>query len=371
MKHVVSVVGARPNFMKIAPIDRALNRYSDFITHSIVHTGQHYDSAMSDAFFHDLDIRQPKWFLGVGSGSHASQTAAVMKGFESICLREQPHLVIVAGDVNSTIGAALTSVKCGIRTAHVEAGLRSFDRTMPEEINRIATDAIVDDFFVTEQSGVDNLIREGVNSSRIHYVGNTMIDSLLRVSPLADNATILKELHLEPKSYALVTLHRPSNVDDASQLSMFIELLNHVAKSLRVVFPLHPRTKASLEHEKLAPLHPSVLCLDPLGYINFVALMKHSALVITDSGGIQEETTALRIPCITARTTTERPVTVQMGTNTLVQPHLEALQAAVDSVISAPAVKGQIPHLWDGNAADRIADVIAMKIFGLPAKSNS
>lgn len=359
MKRILSVVGARPNFMKVAPIHRAFAAYCSQVSHAIVHTGQHYDAAMSDSFFADLDMPQPAYFLGVGSGSHAVQTAKVMTGFEQVCIEAKPDYVIVVGDVNSTIACALTSVKLGIRTAHVEAGLRSFDRAMPEEINRLATDAIADDLFVTEESGRTHLQREGVSPERIHFVGNTMIDSLHYALPKAERSDVLQRLGLTPRAYALITLHRPSNVDDRDQLQMLMHLLSDVATQLDIVFPVHPRTRKNLEAwGMLAELPKGIHLIDPVGYIDFLALMHQSRFVLTDSGGIQEETTALRVPCITARTTTERPVTVELGTNVLVPPSPDGITTAVDRVLRGDRREGTIPPLWDGRAAERIAAII-------------
>lgn len=359
MKRILSVVGARPNFMKVAPIHRAFQAYADTVNHQIVHTGQHYDAAMSDSFFADLDMPQPAYFLGVGSGSHAEQTAKVMTGFEQVCREAKPDYVIVVGDVNSTIACALTSVKLGIRTAHVEAGLRSFDRAMPEEINRLATDAICDDLFVTEESGRSHLLHEGVAADRIHFVGNTMIDSLHYALPKSEKSDVLRRHGLEPASYALITLHRPSNVDDQQQLRMLIDLLAETSRHCAVVFPVHPRTRKNIAAWGLAGgLPTNVLLIDPVGYVDFLALMKHSRFVLTDSGGIQEETTALGVPCITARTTTERPVTTELGTNVLVPPVVDGIRAAINQVVTGATRNGVVPPLWDGHASDRIAAII-------------
>lgn len=358
MKKILSVVGARPNFMKVAPIHRAFEPYRDTWEHHIVHTGQHYDASMSDAFFSDLEMPHPSWFLGVGSGTHAEQTARVMVGFEGVCKEAAPDHVIVVGDVNSTIACALVSVKLGIPTSHVEAGLRSFDRTMPEEINRMATDAIVDQLFVTEESGRTNLVREGIDLDRIHFVGNTMIDSLHYALPSAKLSSILESNNLIAGQYALVTIHRPSNVDDQSQLEVIMGTLTEISNTLPVVFPVHPRTQKNLKLWGIG-VPQSVKLIDPCGYIDFLALMMNSSFVVTDSGGIQEETTALGVPCITARTSTERPVTVEIGTNILVGASRQGILTAVAGVLAGSHSKGRIPELWDGRAAERIAGVIS------------
>lgn len=359
MKRILSVVGARPNFMKVAPIHRAFAAYSSEVTHEIVHTGQHYSASMSDAFFRDLDMPEPTHFLGAGSGTHAEQTGKVMVGFEAVCNETKPDYVIVVGDVNSTIACALTAVKLGIRTAHVEAGLRSYDRAMPEEINRLATDAICDDLFVTEESGRMNLLREGVDAHRIHFVGNTMIDSLHYALPKAMESDILQRIGMSHPRYALVTLHRPSNVDQPEQLQMLLQVLKEISSQIPLVFPVHPRTKANINALTVARDLPNTITLiDPVGYIDFLALMRGSAFVLTDSGGIQEETTALGIPCITARTTTERPVTAEIGSNILVPPVADGILAAVTSVLHGRIRQSQVPPLWDGRAAQRIASVI-------------
>lgn len=366
MKKIISVVGARPNFMKVAPIHRAFEKYSATISHLICHTGQHYDAAMSTAFFQDLDMPAPAFFLGVGSGTHAEQTARVMVEFEKICLAEKPDLVIVVGDVNSTVACVLTAAKLHIKTAHVEAGLRSFDRTMPEEINRIATDAICDYCFVTEQSGIDNLLHDGFDSSRVFFVGNTMIDSLHYALPKSKSSPILSTLGIEPGSYVLATLHRPSNVDTADQLAMLLRLFKQVSKSRNIVFPLHPRTKKNIENFGMSEMANSISGLhliEPQGYIDFLALVQSADFVMTDSGGIQEETTALGIPCLTLRTTTERPITTLLGTNILVQPEESAIIAELNSLLAGVRKSGSVPPLWDGKAGERITEIIASQIL--------
>jgi UDP-N-acetylglucosamine 2-epimerase (non-hydrolysing) len=362
VKNVISVVGARPNYMKVAPVHRAFERYGNTIQHSIVHTGQHYSQSMSDAFFQDLKMPDPVEFLDVGSCSHAEQTGKIMMRFEKVCLERKPDLVLVAGDVNSTIACALTSTKCGIRVGHIEAGLRSFDRSMPEEINRIATDAICDYCFVTEQSGIENLRREGFPAERTFFVGNTMIDSLHFAMPSARSCGMAHRLGLSRGKYALVTLHRPSNVDAPLQLRQILEILVDLSGRRHVVVPLHPRTRKNVDLfglQSVIDSAPALRVIEPLGYIDFLSLVLDADFVLTDSGGIQEETTALGIPCITMRTTTERPVTCEIGTNVLVRPEPCALRQAVADMLDKPRKKGALPPLWDGNAAVRIAETIA------------
>jgi len=361
MKKIISVVGARPNFMKVAPIHRAFQQYSSSVEHLIVHTGQHYDAAMSDAFFQDLDMPQPAVFLGIGSGSHAVQTAKVMVEFEKVCEDIKPDFVIVVGDVNSTVGCSLVSVKMCIPTAHVEAGLRSFDRTMPEEINRIATDSICDYWFVTEQSGLDELQKQGAPKDKVFFVGNTMIDSLHYALPRAKQSAFMKELGLMEKGYALITMHRPSNVDEPDQLKNLLLMLAELTDKRDIVFPVHPRTRKNISAFGLSEIienHPRLKLIDPQGYINFLSLMMNADFVMTDSGGIQEETTALGVPCLTIRTTTERPITTTLGTNILIQPEPNAIRQALSDIIHLPRKQGQIPPLWDGNTANRIAKII-------------
>ncbi len=359
---IISVVGARPNFMKVAPIHKALQKYSQ-INHLICHTGQHYDDNMSKIFFDDLELPKPDFYLGVGSGSHAEQTARIMIEFEKVLISEMPDLVIVVGDVNSTIACTLTAAKLGIKTAHVEAGLRSFDRTMPEELNRLLTDQIADYLFVTEQSGVDNLLREGINKDKIFFVGNVMIDSLMCYLPKAAESNIFNQLKLEREGYVLVTLHRPSNVDDPLNLVQIIQTLNQIANLRKVVFPVHPRTIKNINELPLqsfnhSTIHSRLLLTKPAGYIDFLALLKNAELVITDSGGIQEETTYLGVQCITVRNNTERPVTVEVGTNQLIGTDLTKVETAAELVLQGNRKKGKIPDKWDGHAAERIAAIL-------------
>lgn len=343
--------------MKVAPIDRAMREWSG-AKHSIIHTGQHYDAAMSDAFFHDLDMPAPARFLGIGSGTHADQTARTMIAFEKACSELEPDIVLVVGDVNSTLAAALVASKLGIPLAHVEAGLRSFDRSMPEELNRLATDSVSNYAFVTEPSATANLAREGWARERVFWVGNTMIDTLIHALAPARTLDVPLSMRLEPGHYALVTLHRPSNVDHLPKLRELVEYLHWLADQLPVVFPLHPRTRRRLEDSKLLPNlegHGAIHLTAPLAYLRFLSLLASARFVVTDSGGIQEETTYLRIPCITARTTTERPITCDLGTNRLCSPEPEALRTSTSHVIEHP-VEGTVPPLWDGHASERIVE---------------
>jgi UDP-N-acetylglucosamine 2-epimerase (non-hydrolysing) len=349
--HILHVVGARPNFMKAAPVMRALGKRAD-VRQTLVHTGQHYDKNLSDVFFSQLNMPEPDVNLEVGSGSHAVQTAEVMKRFEPVVLERKPDVVLVYGDVNSTVAAALVCSKLLIRVAHVEAGLRSFDRTMPEEVNRIVTDRLADLLFTPSEDGDVNLEREGVPADKIYRVGNVMIDSLVRLLPVAQQCP----RNGLPERYALVTLHRPSNVDDSASLRSILKSLLDVNEQLEVVFPVHPRTRQRIEQFgiNIDKLH----LLDPLPYIEFLSLQSRAAVVITDSGGIQEETTYLGVPCLTLRSNTERPVTVSMGTNVLVGQDLELLDSELARILEGKAKKGSIPPLWDGRAGERIAEVL-------------
>jgi UDP-N-acetylglucosamine 2-epimerase (non-hydrolysing) len=356
------VAGARPNFMKVAPLLRECEE-REGIRAILVHTGQHYNAELSDVFFRDLGIRPPDHALNVGSGSHAEQTAEIMRRFEPVCLAERPDVVVVVGDVNSTMAAALVAVKLAIPVAHVEAGLRSFDRTMPEEINRIVTDAVATWYFTTESSANENLRREGVPESRIHFVGNVMIDTLLSCRERAARSLILETLGLgngsgDPAPYGVVTLHRPSNVDDLEQLAGLVEALREIAADLRLVFPVHPRTSSALERLGRTQGFDGLHLVEPLGYLDFLQLMAHARVVITDSGGIQEETTILQVPCLTVRSTTERPVTVLCGWNRLVGTRPESLVAACWDVVAGGMRRGLRPPLWDGKASQRIVDIL-------------
>jgi len=360
------VVGARPNFMKMAPILDALKQYQHVET-VLVHSGQHYDQQLSDVFFEELGMRRPDVCLDVGSGRHGEQTARVLERFEAFLTAGAGSgggfdRVIVVGDVNTTMAAALASVKLGVPVAHVEAGLRSFDRSMPEEINRIVTDSVSDMLFVSEPAGMDNLRREGHEEHDLHLVGNVMIDTLVRLLPRAQNNGTLSHYGLRPGAYGVVTLHRPSNVDDAANLSSLVGVLLEAARELPFVFPVHPRTQHRLERFGLSDRlrrAAGMILVPPLGYLDFLALSSQARLVITDSGGLQEESTVLGIPCLTMRAHTERPVTVEQGTSTLVGNDPRRLGMLIRTIIGNAYKQGSAPSLWDGKAAGRIAKVLA------------
>jgi len=364
---ILSVVGARPNFIKIAPLMKRMLEHSR-ISPFLVHTGQHYDTTMSGQFFDDLQIRPPDISLEVGSGSHAYQTAEVMKRLEPVLERERPDVVLVVGDVNSTLAASLTSVKLQIPVAHVEAGLRSHDRSMPEEINRLLTDAISEYLFVTEESGRQNLLREGVSQHKIHFVGNVMIDSLWQFRPWWDGSTIHRRFGVDKGCYGVVTLHRPSNVDDAKTLQDVLHAIQHVSRELPIIFPVHPRTlrwlkaldaSVSVRQPNTEPAALKGLGLvEPLGYFEFISLVASARIVLTDSGGLQEETTALGVPCLTLRENTERPVTVTHGTNRIVGTSPGRIVEAAREVFDAPRPRPMAPPLWDGRAAERIVAIL-------------
>lgn len=357
-KSILCIVGARPNFMKIAPIMKALCAGPDAIPAKIVHTGQHYDEAMNKQFFADLGIPQPDINLDVGSGSHAVQTAEIMRRFEPVLDQEQPAAILVVGDVNSTIACALVAAKKGVAVIHVEAGLRSFDRTMPEEINRVLTDQISDLLYTTERTALINLMREGVDAARVHFVGNVMIDTLLHhLQQAVPAAQTLKDAAFNvTQGFVLLTLHRPSNVDDATTLRDILETINILSEQFPVVFPLHPRTKGRIEQFKLDALIQSenIFTLPPTGYLHMLGLMREAKIVLTDSGGVQEETTALGVPCLTLRHNTERPVTVDEGTNLIVGRSRQAILSAAKDILSTGGKAGRIPEYWDGHAAERI-----------------
>lgn len=351
------VVGARPNFMKAAPVMAAFKRRG--WRQMLIHTGQHYDELMSDILFRQLDLPAPDVNLGIGSGTHAEQTGAVLTAIETVLMDHRPDVVVVYGDVNSTMAATLAAAKLHIPVAHVEAGLRSFDRTMPEEINRLVTDQIAAYLFTPSPDGDANLKREGVAEERIFRVGNVMIDTLVRCLPLADAAGTLARLKMSPgEPFVLVTLHRPANVDTSDLLDETLFVLAELASKIPVVFPMHPRTRARVrDRTRPATLH----LIDPVGYLEFLGLQKHARLVITDSGGVQEETTYLGVPCLTVRANTERPVTITEGTNALVGTDPKRLLRAAFDQLSKTRTKRKIPELWDGHAAERIADVFARR----------
>lgn len=355
---IILVVGARPNFMKIAPLYAELKRRG--IEQLLLHTGQHYDDNMSKVFFDDLGMPKPDIYLGIGSGSHAYQTATVMMEFEKICMERSPSMVVVVGDVNSTVACAIVCAKLGVPCAHVEAGLRSFDRKMPEEINRILTDSVADLLLTPSPDGDENLLAEGVAKERIKRVGNVMIDSLYSNLERAKESQISTELGVQ-ENYAILTLHRPSNVDDKENFTGIIGALEKIGQEVQLVFPMHPRTEKNAKafgiYERLKAI-PNIILTGPVGYLDFVALMASSTLVLTDSGGLQEETTALGIPCITLRENTERPITVTEGTNTVVGCNPALIESTAFEALAGNGKAGRIPELWDGKTAERIADVL-------------
>ena len=376
---ILVVVGARPNFMKAAPILNAIRQFNairgewvESLQPILVHTGQHYDARMSDAFFADLDMPQPDVFLGAGSGSHAEQTAEVMKRFEPVLVAEKPHAVLVVGDVNSTLACALVATKLPPKSkpliAHVEAGLRSFDRSMPEEINRILTDRISDLLFVSEEAGVRNLRAEGTPRDQVHFVGNTMIDSLREHEAKAGSSSVLEQYGLKKDSYALLTLHRAANVDGRDSFIEILEGLRELAECCRIIFPAHPRTQKQIRELGLEPFlsesngSSGIHMIEPQAYVDFICLMKHARLVATDSGGVQEETTALGVPCVTLRENTERPVTIECGTNVLGGTRRETIMQAVRRQL-ARRERTEIPELWDGRAASRIVGILVERLM--------
>jgi UDP-N-acetylglucosamine 2-epimerase (non-hydrolysing) len=360
---IINIVGARPNFVKIAPLMDAYRAHPN-IEAMLVHTGQHYDSTMSDLFFRQLGIPQPDLNLGVGSASHSVQTAEIMKAFEPVVLEHKPDVVLVVGDVNSTIACGLVAVKLGVKLAHVEAGLRSFDRTMPEEVNRVLTDAISDLLFCTEQSGLDNLAREGIAREKIFLTGNVMIDALLKHKAAADKSTALSDMKLEPGKYAVLTLHRPANVDNPAIFEKILDALDVIQRDLPIIFPIHPRTRSHLSGSKLGKRAQDMKNLrmtEPLGYLAFLKLMSEAEIVLTDSGGIQEETTILKVPCLTLRENTERPCTVEAGSNQVVGRDPDRIIAGYRQSMSRKNFVVTTPPLWDGHAAERIVRILAEK----------
>jgi UDP-N-acetylglucosamine 2-epimerase (non-hydrolysing) len=361
MLKVLLIAGARPNFMKVAPIYAEMMRRPSEFEPMIVHTGQHYDAAMSDSFFEDLGMPRPDVYLGVGSGSHAVQTAKIMTEFEPVLLAEKPDWVLVVGDVNSTIACALVAVKLGVRVAHVEAGLRSRDRSMPEEINRILTDSISDLLLTTSQDADENLSNEGIPAERVRFVGNVMIDSLLEHLKVAERSTVREDLGLTGIEYAVLTLHRPSNVDDRDVFTRIVDALASISTKLPIIFPVHPRTRGRIDEfgfgERFADA--DIRLVEPLGYLDFMRLYSGARLVLTDSGGLQEETTVLGIPCLTLRNNTERPITVEMGTNVMVGTDRDRIVQAAFEVLGEDRARRDhpsVPPLWDGRAAARICD---------------
>jgi UDP-N-acetylglucosamine 2-epimerase (non-hydrolysing) len=359
MLKVLNIVGARPNFMKIAPIYAEMKRRDSEFLPMIVHTGQHYDAAMSDSFFIDLGMPKPDVHLNVGSASHAVQTAKIMMEFEPIVLEHNPDWVLVVGDVNSTIACTLVCAKLGIKVAHVEAGLRSFDRTMPEEINRILTDSISDLLLTPSPDGNENLKKEGIADEKVKLVGNVMIDSLLRNLKIAESSNIRETLDLTENKYAVMTLHRPSNVDDKETFSGLLEALLEISEKLPIIFPAHPRTRGKIEEFGFSEQveNSNIKLIEPLGYLDFMRLYSGAKLVLTDSGGLQEETTALGIPCLTLRENTERPITIEMGTNILVGTNPNKIkQNAFEILENKSKIDAKIPPLWDGKTAERICN---------------
>lgn len=358
MKKIISVVGARPNFIKIAPLHKALRRYQSDVNHIICHTGQHFDEKMSAVFFEELEMPRPQFNLGISGGSHTYQTANIMLEFEKIVEKERPDLVVVPGDVNSTLACSLVASKMNIQLAHIESGLRSFNREMPEEINRLVTDVLADYLFVSEPSGIENLENEGISKDKVHYVGNIMIDSLVSFKDKFQKEQSYKSLAVSPKDYILVTFHRPSNVDDPVKLRKLIEFLSRLSNSENVVFPMHPRTKANIDKFDLKGLiSENIIISEPLGYLAFLSLVETSKLIITDSGGIQEECTYMKVPCLTARNDTERPITISEGTNYLAGTDFDKFDDLVSSSLFKPK-KGQIPKFWDGKTAERISEIL-------------
>jgi len=357
---IACVAGARPNFIKIAPIMMELEKHPDLFEPTLVHTGQHYDDKLSNVFFEQLNIPRPDHHLAVGVGNPAEQTGELIQRFDKLCLEEKFDRVLLVGDVTSTLACAIVAAKRLIPTDHVEAGLRSFDRTMPEEINRIVTDSLADTFFVTEPSGVKNLIEEGHAEKDIHFVGNVMIDTLRIYLNSAMSLEAWKQFRLPRKGYGVVTLHRPSNVDDPTQLRQRVALLREISRQLPLVFPVHPRTRAHLDFPSR---NGRMQFCEPLGYLEFIGLMEGARVVITDSGGVQEETTALGIPCLTLRVNTERPITVEWGTNTLVGDGVEGAGSLISEILEGKYKKGTQPPLWDGKASQRIVAILAEKIL--------
>ena len=359
IREIVCVVGARPNFIKIAPILEEIRRRPQ-LTGKLIHTGQHFSPEMSDLFFSELAIPHPDVNLGIGGGTQTQQTAEIMLKVEPVLSQDRPNLVLIVGDVNSTLAAALVAAKLRIPIAHVEAGLRSFDRTMPEEINRIVTDALSDYLFASEPAGVRNLLQEGIPEERIFFVGNVMIDTLLRSRDKAAKSDVLERLHLEPGAFGVVTLHRPSNVDDPIRLKGLLQALVTLTERLPLVFPVHPRTRQKMEGAGIPK--GGFIFAPPLGYLDFVRLMTQARIVLTDSGGIQEETTILQVPCLTLRENTERPVTIEQGTNRLAGVDPAGIVHLAEEMLNSSPPASRVPELWDGRASARIVDVLLSRI---------
>ncbi|MGD9733029.1 MAG: non-hydrolyzing UDP-N-acetylglucosamine 2-epimerase [Desulfamplus sp.] len=359
--NIFLIAGARPNFMKIAPIAREFDKHSKEINYKIIHTGQHYDPNMSDVFFDELDIRKPDYHLGAGGGTHAQQTAKIMTGFEDICQTDRPDLVMVVGDVNSTLACSIVAKKMNIKVAHVEAGLRSFDLSMPEEINRMVTDAISDIFFITEEQGMANLLKEGKSKKQLYFVGHVMIDNLFfqlqKLEQMDTNIFPTNSFKQKHSKYGVVTLHRPSNVDDKRNLESIFSTLSTISERLPLIFPIHPRTLKNMKEFNIEP-SSSIKLIEPLSYMEFLNLWKDAALALTDSGGLQEETTALGIPCLTIRENTERPITITQGTNKLVGISKQKILDAFDDIMNNRWKTGQRPKFWDGMASERIASIL-------------
>lgn len=370
---IANIVGARPNFVKIAPMIQGMGKHSE-IRQLLIHTGQHSDVQLSEIFFRQLGIPAPDINLEVGSGTHAWQVGEILQRIEPVLLEHRPDLVMVVGDVNSTVAASLAAVKLGIPVAHVEAGLRSFDRTMPEEINRVITDAVADYLFATEPAAVQNLLREGRPQDRIYLVGNVMIDSLHQFLPLAQQSKIVEELGLmndaEVRAFAVLTLHRPSNVDSSDKLRPLLRAVKHISAQVPVIFPVHPRTQQSFRELGIEPC-PGLRQIQPVGYLDFVCLMSRARFVLTDSGGVQEETTALGVPCLTLRTNTERPITVSEGTNEIVGTDPDGIIAAAGEILAGRRKVGRVPQLWDGHAAQRILQVLLRMAPELSARPSA
>jgi UDP-N-acetylglucosamine 2-epimerase (non-hydrolysing) len=357
MKIVHLIVGARPNFMKMAPLYKEFRKFNDKFEVKLIHTGQHYDEKMSNFFFKELQMPVPDEYLEVGSGSHAVQTARIMERYEPICMKDNPDLVIVAGDVNSTMACALVAAKLHIKVAHLEAGLRSYDRRMPEEINRLVTDVLADYLLTPSKDADQNLLGEGIAQDKIVFVGNIMIDSLIEYRNLADKSNIMEEYNLEQNKFALITLHRPSNVDDELGLRTILNAFRIISSNLKLIFPVHPRTRKNIHNLGLDSMIESMknlIILDPIGYYDFLKLQINACFILTDSGGIQEESTFLGVPCLTLRENTERPITILEGTNQLVELDTDMIVMKANEILQGNVKKGKIPEYWDGHTASRI-----------------